>query len=330
MRTLVVVSSSPGITVRPLRWDGRRPHPDDLDLVAEAYREYETALTGSVDAARADLESYLELPDCDRAETALLVDGDDVVGSVYVQAEHVGKDVYVDVVVTTDERRRRATEAGVAHAAAAAGRIVAGRGEPGWTLRLTCPVQDDVLADVATEHGLERVRQFLRMQIDSDSPAIPAVAPTLPPGVELVVRDDEETRRALWAVDNEAFLDHWNFTPWPYEDWWEHFTAGSARDPDGWWLLTVDGEPAAFCILDESRAELGQGYVSVLGVRRAYRGRGLASLLLRRAFVRYRDMGRSATLLGVDAESLTGAVGVYERVGMRAVRVLQGWARELS
>jgi hypothetical protein len=55
-----------------------------------------------------------------------------------------------------------------------------------------------------------------------------------------------------------------------------------------------------------------------------------ATLLLQRAFVRHREMGRSATLLGVDAESLTGAVGVYERVGMRAAHVLQGWARELS
>jgi ribosomal protein S18 acetylase RimI-like enzyme len=186
------------------------------------------------------------------------------------------------------------------------------------------------MAEVVTAQGLERVRQFFRMQIDSGSPAIPATVPEPPAGVELIVRDDEETRRAIWALDNEAFLDHWNFTPSPYEDWWEHFSAGSARDPEGWWLVTVDGEPAGFCILDDSRAELGQGYVSVLGVRREYRGRGIATWLLQRAFVHCRDQGRSATLLGVDAESLTGAVGVYERAGMRPVRVLQGWARELG
>ena len=38
-------------STRPLRWDGRAPHPDDLDVVAGIYREYETALTGSVDGA---------------------------------------------------------------------------------------------------------------------------------------------------------------------------------------------------------------------------------------------------------------------------------------
>jgi hypothetical protein len=41
-------------------------------------------------------------------------------------------------------------------------------------------------------------------------------------------------------------------------------------------------------------------------------------------------MGRAGTQLGVDAESLTGAVGVYERVGMRAVHVIDGWALPLS
>lgn len=324
------MTADPRVAARPLRWDGRTPHPDDLALVAGLYRDYEIARTGSVDTTAADMRSYLELPDVDRVETVLLLIDDDAVASVYVQAEHLGKDVYVDIAVRPGALDQAVVAAAVDHAVAAAGRIVAARGEPGWTLRITCPVQDEQLGSAAAAHGLERVRQFYRMHIASDSPAIPPAAPPLPPGVEIVVRDDEETRRAIWALDNEAFLDHWNFTPSPYEDWWEHFSSGDTRDPDGWWLLTVDGEPAGFCILDESRAELGQGYVSVLGVGRAYRGRGLATLLLQRAFVRHRDMGRTGTLLGVDAESLTGAVGVYERVGMSAVRVLQGWARELS
>jgi ribosomal protein S18 acetylase RimI-like enzyme len=324
------VSAEPRVVARPLRWDGRTPHPDDLAVVAGLYRDYELALTGSVDTTAADMRSYLELPDVDRVETVLLIVGEDAVASVYVQAERFGKDLYVDIATRPGDLEGIAVAAAVDHAVAAAGRIVASRGEPGWTLRITCPVQDERLGSEAESHGLEKVRQFFRMHIASDSPAIPQVAPSLPPGVELVVRDDEETRRTIWALDNEVFLDHWNFTPSPYEDWWEHFSSGDSRDPDGWWLLTVDGEPAAYCILDESRAELGQGYVAVLGVARSYRGRGLATLLLQRAFVRYRDMGRTGTLLGVDAESQTGAVGVYERVGMSAIKVLQGWALELS
>ena len=59
--------------------------------------------------------------------------------------------------------------------------------------------------------------------------------------------------------------------------------------------------PAAVCLLDECRADLGDGYVRALGVRREFRGRGLAQLLLTRAFVYYRDRGRAGLQLGVDS-----------------------------
>ena len=73
--------------------------------------------------------------------------------------------------------------------------------------------------------------------------------------------------RAL-EIDNESFLDHWNFVPTPYDEWWDELGTGDSRDPDGWWLLTVEGEPAAICLLDERRAEMNEGYVGILGVRR--------------------------------------------------------------
>jgi ribosomal protein S18 acetylase RimI-like enzyme len=70
--------------------------------------------------------------------------------------------------------------------------------------------------------------------------------------------------------------------------------------------------------------------VGVLGVLKPYRGRGLAQLLLRRAFVHYRDLGRAATLLSVDASNETGAVALYERVGMSAVLVMETRERTLA
>ena len=70
-----------------------------------------------------------------------------------------------------------------------------------------------------------------------------------------------------------------------------------------------------------------EGYVGVLGVLKPFRGRGLAQLLLRRAFVHYRDLGRRATLLSVDASNATGAVALYERVGMTPVLVMEAYER---
>ena len=316
--------------LRPVRWSGRTPHPDDLAAVHRLYAAHEQSLIGTVDTTAADNAYYFGLAVVDRAGTCVVeVDGEPV-GSVYVKTEAAPRDVYADVVALPGPQRDAVLAVAVDHAVAAARRIVAAAEEPGWTLRITCWSTDDVLARLLEERGFAFVRRFLRMRIDSDSPAIPAAAPDLPPGVEIVVRDDEETRRAIWAVDNEAFLDHWNFVPASWEEWWDEFGSGESRDPDGWWLLTVDGEPAAICMLDERRAEFGEGYVNILGVRRQFRRRGFAALLLQRAFVRYRDLGRSATLLGVDATNLTGAVGVYERVGMHAELVQHGWALELS
>jgi ribosomal protein S18 acetylase RimI-like enzyme len=315
------------MTPRPLRWDGRVPHPSDLEAVAELYAGYEESLLGAVDSTAADLGGYLELPDVDRGRTALLLDVERPAGFVFLSAEPYGKDVYGDI----------AHDGGPASVAACADHLLSSaqaavdeRDDDGWTLRISHWLQDDALAAALGARGLEPVRRFYRMRIASDSPAIPARMPELPDGVELVVRDDEQTRRAIYELDMDSFADHYNFTPTPYDAWWEHMSSGSTRDPDGWWMLTVDGEPAAFCLLDESRAEIDEGYVGVLGVRRRFRGRGLGSLLLRRAFVRYRDMGRSATSLGVDAENTTGAVGLYEAVGMSAVRTFQGWAMPLQ
>jgi ribosomal protein S18 acetylase RimI-like enzyme len=323
------VSADPRLVVRPVRWDGRTPHPDDLAVVKRLYAEYERSRLGTVDTSDADTAAYFLMRDVDRVET-VLVERDGVpLGVVYVQVQPPAKDMYADIACLPGEHEQAVLEYAVEHAVAAGRRLAATRTEPGWTLRTGHWSTDELLPPLLAAHGLERVRRFYRMRIESTAPEIPSTAPDLPPGVEIVVRDDDETRRAIWAVDNEAFLDHWNFTPTVYEEWWDDFSVGDTRDPEGWWLLTVDGEPAAFCLLDESRAELGDGYVGVLGVRRRFRGRGLATLLLQRAFVRYRDMGRAGTQLGVDADSLTGAVGVYERVGMRAVHVIDGWALAL-
>lgn len=316
------------LTTTPLRWlEAGGVHADDLRDVADLYAAYETDRIGRVDTAAADISEYiLSRPHVDRLRTALVRDGGLAVGSVYVSLDPFGKDVYGDIAVVPD--RPDVVERCVQHLVRSAREIVEGKDDDGWTLRISHWLPDDVMSAALASEGLEPVRRFYRMRIESDSPDVPAEMPPLPDGVEIVVRDDDETRRRIWALDMASFAEHYNFTPTPYDDWWDHFQ-GATRDPDGWWLLTVDGEDAAFCLLAEARAELGEGYVSVLGVKKEFRGRGLGSLLLRRAFVRYRDMGRTATLLGVDAENTTGAVGVYEAVGMRPAHTMQGWALPL-
>ena len=320
------------LSTRPLRHtaDGN-PDPGDVATAVRLVRECDLAVLGEQDSGDADAASLFALPDMDREASVLVLDGDDVVAVTWVENDVHGRDTFVDVFAPPGPRAREARGLGIEIGLEAARRHraaapVAG----GWTARAGAWVADVDYAEALRSHGFEAKRTFYRMRVESSTPEVPAEMPALPDGVEIVVSDDDETRRRVHAVSDDSFSEHYNHTAREYDEWWSHWSAGTTRDPDGWWLLTVHGVDAAVCLLDESRAEIGDGYVAVLGVRREFRGRGLAQLLLRRAFVRYRDMGRAGTQLGVDAENGTGAVRVYESVGMRVTRAVHGFAQPVG
>ncbi len=67
----------------------------------------------------------------------------------------------------------------------------------------------------------------------------------------------------------------------------------------------------------------------IVGVLDQYRGRGLARLLLERAFARDVEAGRVGTLLHVDTANTTPALDLYLSVGMRAVLAIDMWHRDV-
>jgi mycothiol synthase len=71
------------------------------------------------------------------------------------------------------------------------------------------------------------------------------------------------------------------------------------------------------------------GWISILGVRRPGRRRGLGEALLRHAFRELHTRGLRRVGLSVDAESPTGAMRLYERVGMRVAVRSDTWDRQL-
>ena len=74
--------------------------------------------------------------------------------------------------------------------------------------------------------------------------------------------------------------------------------------------------------------EPGLGWVGTLGVRPGWRRRGLGETLLRASFRALHERGLRRVGLGVDTENVTGALRLYERVGMRPVRRYDNWVRE--
>ncbi len=69
--------------------------------------------------------------------------------------------------------------------------------------------------------------------------------------------------------------------------------------------------------------------VDDLGVRRAYRRRGLGMAQLRHVFAAFYARGIRRVGLGVDAENVTGATRLYGRAGMRVYRAWDLYDKEL-
>jgi mycothiol synthase len=167
------------------------------------------------------------------------------------------------------------------------------------------------------------IRHFYRMSITlGDSP--PA-APVIGDGVEIRGVSSEADRLAMYEVVDVAFMDHYGHEHESYESWAQHTYQGAANDLSLWWLATVDGEPAAG--LFGSVLPVA-GYVDTLGTLRAHRGKGLGRALLLTAFAEFHERGIRKVVLGVDAENPTGALQLYESVGMSIER--EGLRYELS
>ena len=112
----------------------------------------------------------------------------------------------------------------------------------------------------------------------------------------------------------DSFVGDWGFVPERYEARRLRFVG--AVDP--LLVVWVGGEPVGL-LHPGTWWRFEMGWVGALGVLAGWRRRGLGVALLRASFVAFRRHGERCVGLGVDAGNATGAIGLYERVGMRVV-----------
>lgn len=181
----------------------------------------------------------------------------------------------------------------------------------------------------AAARGFTATTAYHRMRIDFDGPVS---SPEPPPDVRIeAAADDERLRHAAVDIDNTSFIEHHGFVEHSYE-WWVEKVEASATS--GWALtriLSVGGVPAALLQASTQFVEDENcGYVGVLGVLEEFRGRGFGRLLLLDAFAQDAALGRVGTILHVDVNNVTPALGLYESVGMRQVLVIDNWRRTVD
>ena len=146
----------------------------------------------------------------------------------------------------------------------------------------------------------------------------------LPPGfVARPYRHDEDLPILVDLV-RDAFSDHFGHIEQSFDrdlERFRHWLEGSPYFETDRVMLAMDeatGLVAGSVMpMTEHYRRPGLGYIDTVGVRKAYRRRGLASAMLRRSFTDYWDRGIKSVCLEVDGDSLTNAMALYERVGMR-------------
>jgi mycothiol synthase len=190
----------------------------------------------------------------------------------------------------------------------------------GRRIRVFVPERHE-LARIAQTRGYRLWRSSYTMEAD-----LPVDGPVVPAGIEVRSYrpdvDGEAVRQAL----NESFADdpfHHDVTSSNFR---EFYLKSRGFEPS-LWLFGWDGDELAGFVLAYSQhvGDPALGWVGTLGVRPAWRRRGLGEALLRAGFAALYTRGLRRVGLGVDTENITGALRLYERVGMRPVRRFDNW-----
>jgi mycothiol synthase len=287
-----------GLTARPLTMA-------DARAVYEVMARQEQEDIGKVEIEEADIIGDWQKPSFDvAASTVGVLDGDRLVA--YAEVNRSGRG---DAAVDPAYRRR-----GIGTTLAAWMPVHTGR--LGGTV-IGSPVPQGSPGD--------RLLESLGWQVRWTSWVL-----NLPEGAQVAERPlpegyairsaGEDDYPAVHTVKEDAFLE------WSERDResLDDFLAGSVRRPgfEPWHLRVVTddaGEVVGTALVQMYGEPVVEAFISFLAVRRDQRGRGLAQALLVDAFARGREHGAARSALSTD--SRTGALGLYQKVGMEVVDV---------
>ncbi len=291
--------------------------PDDFPALAAFLAEDETHLFGRPSRVGvADVTAWLSGPDL-TSDTWLFEEDGRLVAAGWVEKHH---DTGIAIGIVHRERRGRGLGSELVDRseerlrALGVGRVHAVTLAP-----------DAAAGPLLTGRGYREVRRFWEMTIELGND--PPPEPLLPEGFR-IESFSSELARAFHGALEEAFAEHWEYQPEPFEEWWERQVARPDHDPSLWFVVRTGEDVAAATRNDPERS--GGGWIGALGVRADWRGRGLAKALLLRSFREFHQRGQRRVGLGVDSENATGATKLYESVGMVVDSEQVVWEKELA
>jgi mycothiol synthase len=150
--------------------------------------------------------------------------------------------------------------------------------------------------------------------------------PTVPEGIGIREFTPGIDDRQVHRLIDDAFTWEGRF-PQPYEQW-ASFTIDRETFAPKLSSVALDSDEivGALIFLDYGSEE--EGHVHQLAVKKSHRNRGIGRALLQQAFRRLHQTGRRVCTVATD--SRTGALALYERVGMRIRRSYTNYMKKLG
>ena len=295
-----------GLTARP-------PVADDAPGVYELYATCEALVQDVVDIQLEDIVADWRRPSFDLHADAILVLGG---GRIVAEAE-VFKGRRAEVAVHPDVRGRGVGTALLEWTRRRALQV----GSP--IVGQTTPDADEAARDLLRAKGYDPMWSSWVLSTAIDEPPDP---PHLPDGYEFrpfsLGRDDRE----VYEVVERAFGEWPDREPYAYEDWRALTVETASFDPTLQLVIAHAGEIVGTANTTDPGPP-SEGWVHQLAVAREHRGLGLGRALLQGAFAIFHARGK--TSVGLSTDSRTGALGLYQRVGMRVVRSYTHHAKRL-
>lgn len=285
-----------GVTTRPLRLE-------DAEPVSELLATSEEHDVGKAAIDVEDIVSHWQRPSFDLAAQAIgVVSGDELVAF-----GEVSKGRYAEATVAPSWR---------------------GRGIGTWLAAWTqaeARRQGGSLVGMPVPRGSDgdRLLESLGYHVAwtawvLELPPGAAIEPQALPDGYAVRAFQPGEERAVHQVVEDAFNEWPDRTPNAFEDWEAEVVRRPGFEP---WHLRVVADPLGEVVgVGWVLPSRDSGYVMSLAVRKDQRGRGLARALLVDCFEVSRRAGMARAELSTD--SRTGALGLYERVGME---ITQTW-----
>jgi mycothiol synthase len=209
----------------------------------------------------------------------------------------------VEVYVVPEARRRGIGTRLLANAEAAAAehRVTA-----------TASREEAAAAPFLERHGYRLGSETWLMQIDLDREP---PEPVWPEGI--AVRSFRAAdARAVKELLDVAYAKEPDFREEPFEDWSLFMLDDTSFEAESWFVAeAADGSLAGAAL------NWKEGYVKDLVVHPAHRRRGLGEALMRHTFRHFKARGATAVTLKTDSINTSQAWRLYERLGMRKIRI---------